>query len=161
MRKRIVGKLAATRHALMIRKTRLGTNNRRVCATVHPWACLSVTGNRRVNKFRVECRKRGVVEPKFFHYTWAEIFNENVGVHDQLLHNGNSFRLRHVERNIFLARVLLNEIGRQRVHSRVCETRKVAIWRLNFDDLGSKVAQHARGMRPCKYTAEIENAQTL
>jgi len=78
-----------------------------------------------------------------------------------LLHNVNSFWLRHIEGNIFLTRVLLNEIGRQRIHSRVCETREVAIWRFNFDDFGTEVAQHARGMRPCKYTAEIENAQTL
>jgi hypothetical protein len=56
---------------------------------------------------------------------------------------------------------LLNEICREGIDPRVGESCEVAIGWFNFDDLGTEVAQHARGMGAGKYTAEIENTQAL
>ena len=82
-------------------------------------------------------------------------------MHYEFFHDVNSFWLRHVERNIFLPHILLNEICRERIHPGVGKPCEVAIGWFNFDDFGTEVAQHACGMGAGKYTAEIENTQAL
>ena len=146
--------------ALGLGDARLGAHHGGVGAPTHPGPGLAVAADRGVHDARVTRRYGLVAEAHSRSHAGAEVLDEHVALLGQGEQQLARLGLVHVEADVALAGVLLDEVAGEAVHPRVGEAGHVAIGRLDLDDLGAEVAEHPGAVRPTEHAGEIEHADT-
>ena len=107
------------------------------------------------------CSECVVAEAETLHYPRSKVLNHHIAYQDEFSRNIDAPGVGKIERHIQLADVLLDEIRRQRIESRLTKSCEIALRWLNLDDLSPQVAQHSCCVWSGQYAGEIQHANAV
>ena len=106
-------------------------------------------------------RYRFVAEAHSVHHAWPEILDDDIAHADEFEEQPDTGRVAHIDADVALAGVLLDEVTGKAVDPWTRESGEIAERGFDLDHVGAHVAQHPRCVRAAEHTGQIEHPNSV
>ncbi|MPM59603.1 hypothetical protein SDC9_106448 [bioreactor metagenome] len=122
---------------------------------VHPWATAAKTRDRCIDEMRIDRAAFLLTQPQRIHLAGSHVLDDHVELGQHRLHKIHTRLRLQVDRNAFLARVVLDEVGTAIAFA---TAEGFALRRLDLHHLGTQRSQNQAAIRRRNIRTDFQNA---